>query len=166
MNVKFIKTKEKNKIIKELERIYGVKKINGLLIETGKQRIRIFTGSLTKEKLGEIDRITNIELIGSYAINKKDELPRINFDMISLKKIKNQITESIFEINDQQLNEWFHGLDLNSKEKNFPRGILVLKNKEDLIGIGKSNGETIFNYLPKERKLKTNLSKSHQISNR
>ena len=69
---------------------------------------------------------------------------------------RKQITKNIIEINNQQLQLWLRGYDL---EIAAPRGIIILKYKDDLVGIGKSNEEKIFNYVPKERKLKTPLPK-------
>ena len=89
---------------------------------------------------------------GSYIISQKDQDLRLNFDITPI--FKNQITKSIVEVNDEQLSLWLHGYDLEIKS---PRGITVIKHNDDLIGIGKSNGEKIFNYVPKERKLKTQV---------
>ncbi|KAF0190260.1 MAG: hypothetical protein FD167_6158, partial [bacterium] len=91
----------------------------------------------------------NIELIGIYLISKKDTDPRINFDALSL--LKNQITKNIIEINEQEFDNWRRGADLDIKKQ---KGTLIPKHKDDLVGIGKSNGDKIFNYLPKERTIK------------
>ena len=34
------------------------------------------------------------------------------------------------------------------------KGLVVLKHNGDFIGCGKSNGEKVFNYVPKERRIK------------
>ena len=154
MKLQFLKSKEKRNLIKELEEQYGITELPYLLLETGKQKIRGFSGHLSKEEIVQLTRLTNVEIIGAYLINKKDQDARISFDAIQL--FKEQITKNIIEINNQQLQLWLRGYDL---EIVAPRGIIVLKHCEDIVGIGKSNTEKIFNYVPKERKLKTPLPK-------
>ena len=156
MKPHFIKSSQKREILAELEEIYGITNLPYLLLETGKKKIRAFSGSLSKEEISQLDSVANIEIIGMYIISKKDISPRINFDALTLKEIKSQITKSIIEINDEQLQLWLRGYDLDIQSN---QGIIVLKFKEDLVGIGKSNGQKIFNYLPKERKLKIPLHK-------
>src|SRR3989338_3779418 len=161
MKPHFIKSSQKKEILKELSEIYGITNLPYLLLETGKKKIRAFSGSLSKEEISQLDSVANIEIIGMYLISKKDESARLNFDALTLKEIKNQITNSILEINDEQLQLWLRGYDLEVPSS---QGIIVLKYKEDLVGIGKSNGQKIFNYLPKERKLKTPLPKIGRAS--
>ena len=152
MKLQFLKSKEKRALVEELEEQYGITELPYLLLETGKQKIRGFSGHLSKEEIVQLTRLTNVEIIGAYLINQKDQNARISFDAIQL--FKEQITKNIIEINNQQLQLWLRGYDL---EIQAPRGIVVLKYQEDLVGIGKSNTEKIFNYVPKERKLKTPL---------
>jgi len=156
MNAHFLNSKEKKKLLAELEHHYGITSLPYALLETGKKKVRAFSGSLTGEEISELNRVTNIELIGSYMINKKDNDPRISFDALTL--LKNQITKNIVEINNEQLQLWLRGHDLEIP--NLPRGPVVIKFQDDLVGIGKSNTEKIFNYVPKERKLKTPLPKN------
>ena len=147
--MKFIKSSEKKRLLKELEEIYGITELPYLLIERGKKRLRAFSGNLSKEEILQLTRLIRIENIGIYLISRKDEDIRLSFDAVSL--LRNRITKNIIEINDEQANNWLHGQDI---EKKVQRGIIILKHNEDLLGFGKSNGEKIFNYIPKERKLK------------
>ena len=64
MKLIFLKSKEKKKVVEELDEIYGIENLNYLLIETGKKKIRGFSGSLTREELQELAQITNVETIG------------------------------------------------------------------------------------------------------
>ncbi len=153
--MKFLNSKQKREIQKGIEETYGIPEIPYLLIEAGKQRLRAFSGNLTREEILELSKIANIEVIGMYLISQKDDDLRLNFDALPL--FKSQITKRILEINKDQLALWMRGYDLDIKCE---RGIVVLKYQDELVGIGKSNTEKIFNYLPKERKLKTPLPSS------
>ena len=150
MNARFIKSSEKKEILNELNEYYGVSKLPYLLIETGRQRIRAFSGSLSKEEILKLSRHANIEIIGLYLASKRDDDIRLNFDAVSL--LKDQIKENIVEIDEKQLALWIRGFDLDIKYK---RGPVVIKYKDEIVGVGKSNEEKLFNYIPKERKVRT-----------
>lgn len=154
-SIKFIKSNEKRKILKELENQYGITELPYLLIQGGKSRLRAFSGHLSKEEMYLLSDLTNVEVIGAYAISRRDNDLRLSFDIITL--LKDQITKNIVEISDKQLDEWLHGQDLEIP--NIPRGLVTIKHNNDFVGAGKSNTEKIFNYVPKERKLRTPLSK-------
>ena len=111
--------------------------------------------NLTREEIFQLSELANIEVIGMYLISQKDDDMRLNFDAVSL--FRNQITKKIVEIDKKQLDLWMRGYDLDISCE---RGIVVLKFQDNLVGIGKSNTEKIFNYVPKERKLKTPLPKT------
>ena|SRR3989344_2145330 len=149
MRLHFIKSSEKRRLVEELELIYGIEKVPYLLLETGKQKLRGFSGSLSKDEIKELSHIIRVEVIGLYLFSKRDEDIRISFDSISL--LRDKIKKSTLEITEEQLHKWLRGNDLEIK---VPSGIVVIKQKDDLFGIGKSNGEKIFNYVPRERTLK------------
>jgi NOL1/NOP2/fmu family ribosome biogenesis protein len=154
--MKFLNSKQKKLIKEGLKETYGITELKDyLLIEFGKKRLRAFSGNLTREEISQLSQITNIELIGMYLINQKDDDLRLNFDAVSL--LRDQITKNVLEIDKKHLEMWFRGYDLELK---CPRGIIVLKFQAELVGIGKSNTEKIFNYVPKERKLRTPIPKS------
>lgn len=152
--MKFLNSKQKRAIQEGLEEVYGITELNYLLIEAGKKRIRAFSGNLTREEILQLSQLANIEVIGMYLISQKDDDLRLNFDAVSL--FRNKITKNITEIDKKQLDLWIRGYDLEIK---CPRGIAILKFQDELVGIGKSNTEKVFNYVPKERKLKTPIPK-------
>lgn len=151
MNIRFIKSSEKKDILAELEKQFGINEMRYLLIETGKEKIRAFSGSLSKDEIKDLSLDIRIELIGAYFL-KKEEDYRLSLDAAQL--LAKQISKSIVEINEEQYELWIRGQDLPIKTN---RGVVVIKFKQDFIGCGKSNTEKIFNYIPKERRLKTSL---------
>lgn len=148
MNVHFIKTPEKRRIIEILKEQFGITNLPYLLFETGKEKIRAFSGHLSKEELMSLGRIANIEVMGIYLIKKEHDL-RLSFDAINL--LKGQITKNIIQINDDEYGKWIRGHDI---EKSLAPGIYIIQYGENFLGCGKSNGEKIFNYIPKDRRLK------------
>src|SRR3990167_5022119 len=110
MTFRFIKSPEKKEIVKELEKYYGISELPYLLMETGKEKIRVFSGSFSKEEIVQLNQITKIEVVGLYFISQKDSEPRLSFDAVSLARKK--ITKNIFEMNEEQFNLWIRGHDL------------------------------------------------------
>lgn len=148
MNIRFIKTPEKRRIIEQLKEQFGIEELPYLLIEAGKERIRAYSGSLSKDEMLKLGQIARIELIGSYIIRKEHDL-RLSFDALHL--LKDQVKKNIVEINDDEYFSWIRGYDL---EKQAPHGTVCIKYKGDFIGCGKSTGEKIINHVPKERRLR------------
>ena len=150
MNIRFIRASEKKRITENLNKQFGIEKLPYLLIESGKERIRGFSGSLSKDEIILIAQLTNIESIGIYLIKKEKENDlRLSLDAIHL--LKDQINKNIVEINESQLHDWLRGKDIEIKAE---KGNVIIQFKGDLIGFGKSNGEKIYNYIPKDRRLK------------
>lgn len=150
MIIRFIRSNEKKQIMEMLNKEFGIQELPFLLIESGKEKIRAFSGNLSKEEIQQIGEIANIELIGTYLIRREKENDiRLSFDAPMI--LKDQISKNIVEINDEQFQKWIHGLDL---EMPCPNGSTIIKYKGDLIGCGKSNGTKIFNYVPKDRRLR------------
>ena len=148
MNIHFIKTPEKREIISELNEQFGITELPYLLIQAGKDKIGGFSGHLSKDETMEISQIANIEIIGLYLLKKEDNF-RLSMDAASI--LKKQINKNIIEIDNEQIKDWMRGHDLDIKTQ---RGVIIIKNNEDFIGCGKSNGEKVFNYVPKDRRLR------------
>ena len=144
----FIRSSEKKRIIEQLNQQFGIEKIPYLLIESGREKIRAFSGSLSKEEIIQLTTITLIENIGIYFLNKEDNF-RLTLDAVHI--LKDQIKKNIIEIDESQLHEWLRGKDLIAQ---IPSGPVIIKYKSDFIGYGKSTGQKILNYTPKDRRLK------------
>ncbi len=150
MTFRFLNSKERKEVFEELEDLYGVEAREVVMMEAGKQKIRVFSGDLTREEIMKLNEFVRIEVTGIYFASKKDEEIRLNFDVVSF--LRNEISKNVIEIDKENYEKWIRGQDIELKTQ---RGTIVLKYGNDLIGVGKSNGERVFNYVPKERKLKT-----------
>lgn len=148
MNIHFIKTPEKRDIVEELGSQFGITQLPFLLIESGKEKIRAFSGSLSKDEIHKIGEVANIELIGMYLLKREGEF-RLSLD--ASNALKDQITKNIIELNEQQMHDWIRGNDIEMEKES---GVYVIKFKEDFLGCTKSNGHILFNYVPKDRRIK------------
>jgi NOL1/NOP2/fmu family ribosome biogenesis protein len=148
MKLKFIKSSEKRKLLTELETHFGITKLPYLLIEAGKEKIRAFSGHLSKEEISQLNSTINLEFIGLYLIKKETPI-RISFDAPHLLNPK----KNILSVDSEQAKLWLQGSDLEIKK---PRGTYIISHNDNLIGLGKSNSEKILNHVPKDRRLKRN----------
>lgn len=157
MAVRFIFKKEKKEIIEQLE-YYGITDLPYLLISTGKEKIRAYSGGLSTDELIEIDKDISIEIIGLYLLHNYDNNLRLSVDAISL--LKDKITKNIIDLNEQQAKEFFLGQDIilneqdKEKFKDESKGFKIARYNKDLIGTVKLSTDRITNYLPKERRAK------------
>ncbi len=155
MNFSFIKSPEKRRIVEQLEKQYGITDLPYLLLETGKEKIRGFSGSLSKDEIIKLAQIINIELIGMYLMRKEHDL-RLSFDALHI--LKDQITTGVIDLTAEEYQKWIRGNDL---ERQASKGTCIIRYKSDFIGCGKSTGERVLNHIPKERRLKSALKTAH-----
>ncbi len=147
--MQIIKSNEKKKILQQLNEQFGIQKMPHLLLRFGKEKIRAFSGNLSSNELLILDAHLRIEAAGIYTAKQQADGIRLTIDGISL--FKEQITKNILEVTDEQAQEWFKGQDLLIQLDN---SFKILKYKDELIGCGKSTGERIANFMPKERRIK------------
>lgn len=148
---------EKKEIVKRLE-YYGISELPYLLIESGKDRIRAYSGNLSLKELQELQNFVRVQVIGMYMFATYEDGIRLSLDAIHL--LKDQITKNVLEIDSRKAEEWMKGQDIvlsdedKEKLKYEEKGFKIIKNKNEFIGMGKLIGERIVNYLPKERRNK------------
>jgi NOL1/NOP2/fmu family ribosome biogenesis protein len=147
--MKPLSSSQKKKVLEQLEDQFGINSLPYLFLQFGKDKIRIYSGNLSKDNLNSLDKNTRIENMGLYFARIQPDGIRLTIDGIQL--IKDQITKNIMEINDNQAEDWFKGNDLDIKAES---AFKILKNNDEFIGCGKSTGDRITNFVPKERRIK------------
>ena len=147
--MKIIRSTPKKKILEQLNEQFGITKLPYLLLRFGKEKIRAYSGNLSVEELNKLDSELRIENMGLYFIKEQIDGIRLTFDGVQL--FKDQITKNILELDDKQAEEWLKGQDLDIQSDSTFK---ILKNNNELIGCGKSTGERITNFVPKERRIK------------
>jgi len=149
MTFKFLKSGEKKKLLAELKEAFGIESLDFLLVETGKSKVRGFSGDMTRDEIRELGEIANVEIIGLYLIKKDDKFGlRLGFD--GTKLFSEQIRKKIIKLKSTDVERWMDGDNLNIvKEK----GVYVVSSESgDMLGCGISDGKKIINYVPKERR--------------
>ncbi|MEK6915059.1 MAG: hypothetical protein AABW89_00775 [Nanoarchaeota archaeon] len=149
MKVEFFDSKRRKKLLAELNETFGITELPKILFETGREKIRGFTGDLTIDELYTLDRLTNIEFMGIYLFRKDMQFMRLGFDGTIL--LKEQINKNVIEINIEQLEKWMVGHNLDIAVE---KGIYVVKNGDDVFGCAVSDGKHLINFVPKERRIR------------
>ena len=147
--MKILSASYKRNILNQLKEQYGITKLPYLLLKFGQDKIKIYSGSLSKDELKKLDHVLRIEDLGLYTIKEENDGLRLTSDALYL--FEDQITKNIVELNDEQAMDWFRGNELAIKTD---KGYKILKYKNELIGCGRSSGEKISNFLAKERRIK------------
>jgi len=150
--IKIFNQTEKKKIEKKLNEQFGIKEIPGKITMRGEERLFLFTGEIDEEGIRKLEEIAPIEKIGLYFAKLINEDIKLTIEGTQI--LKSQISKNIFEINDNQAEEWMMGRELNISTG--MKGFIVLKNKTtgDLLGCGKASENKITNFIPKSRRLK------------
>lgn len=149
MNIEFLDTKKRKKILEQLNKQFGIEKIPSILFSTGREKIRAFSGDLTIDELYDLADIGNVEFMGQYLFKHEFDFIRLGFDGALL--LKNQLTKNVIELDKEQTDLWMNGHNLPII---MPKGIYVLRHGDDVFGCGISDGKHIINFVPKERRIR------------
>lgn len=147
--LKILRVKEKKEIERKLNIQFGIEKIPGLIVKRGEERLFLLS-NIKPRKVQEIEKAAFIERAGIYFA--KIVRDKIRLSIEGTHALKDQISKNIYELNDEQTQEWMMGRELPIKTGK--RDFLIIKNKNDFFGCGKASEEKIGNFIPKSRRLK------------
>lgn len=150
MKLEILKRTEKDEILEMLEKQFGIKKLPYLLVRQGREKLRAFTGEASKEELLAITRELNVEILGIYFGKLETGGIRLSIDATNL--LASQITKNILELDDNEIIQWMRGnnLEINKEEQ----GYKIIKNNNDFFGTGKASNGILYNFVPKDRRIK------------
>jgi NOL1/NOP2/fmu family ribosome biogenesis protein len=147
---KILNENEKKEIEKMLEKQFGIRNIPGIILRKGRERLFLFSGSLNKKQIKELEKDVPIERMGVYFAKIFEDGIRLSIEGTQL--LKDQIKRNTFELEQDQMESWMKGQELPIKTGK--KGFLIMKYKDDFLGTGKASEEKIGNFIPKSRRLK------------
>ena len=160
MKIQILDKAKKKKILAELER-FGMSKIPELLIRTGRERIRAYSGNLSKEEIMDLWKILPVEGIGLYVgkdILDRDGVREVRLSVDGIHTWAGQIDGRILKLDEEQEVEWFFGRNVELVG-DVEDGFVVVRSADDkdFVGMGKvgNGGKVLYNFLPKERRRKS-----------
>jgi len=162
MRIQIIDRAKKKKFIVEVEDL-GMKKIPQLLVRSGKERIRAYSGDLSKDQIMDFWKIFPIEGVGLYVgkdMMNRNGVHEVRLSLDGMHTWKEQLTERVIELTAEQEDAWFTGKNIESDSGfGFDAGFVSVKGGEDFVGMGKvsGDGKLLLNFLPKERRRKSQV---------
>ena len=166
MKIRVMDRAKKKKFIAELTDL-GMKKIPEMLIKAGSERVRAFSGDLSKDDIYDIWRLLPIEGIGLYVgkdLMNRNGIREVRLSLDGMHVWKEQLTEKVLVLTKEQEEKWFEGnnIELNEEQKKKfvgVKGFVAVKSADgkDFVGNGKlGDGVSIlYGFLPKERRRKS-----------
>ena len=148
--IKILSNKEKREVEKNLKDNFGIKEVKGIIAKMGKEKLFLFSGSFSEKNINNLGKIAFIERIGIYFAKIIDKDIKLSIE--GTQVLKEQINKNIFELKEEQMNEWMKGRDLLIESEK--KGFFVIKFKDDFLGCGKISQQRIANFIPKGRRLK------------
>jgi NOL1/NOP2/fmu family ribosome biogenesis protein len=163
MKIDVLSRAKKKKFIEGLSNL-GIEKISQMLVRSGKERIRAFSGELDREAVMNIWHLLPIEGIGLYVgkdMVNRNGVREVRLSLDGMHIWKDQLGKRVIELNKKQERDWFLGRDieLNTKQK-IEAGFVCVKAGEDFVGVGKvgADEKMLFGFLPKERRRKERMN--------
>ena len=160
MKIHLMDKTKKKKFLAEVGYL-GKLKTKNLFLMTGLEKIRAYSGSLSKDEIMALWRMFPIEGLGMYfgklTINRHGvKEARLSTDALHL--MKDQITDNILDLDEEQVLVWFSGknFELKGEQKKF-KDYVAVRFEKDFIGTGKVSRDGVLqNFLPKERRIREN----------
>ena len=165
MKIQIMDRAKKKKFIAGLSDL-GMEKIPELLVRSGKERMRAYSGDLSTEQIMEIWRLLPIEGVGLYVgkdMVNRNGVREIRLSLDGMHVWKKQLTKRILVLNEKQEGNWFLGKNIELSDKQaegISNGFVSVKSADgkDFVGMGKIGGKTLFGFLPKERRRRERMS--------
>lgn len=168
MKLQILDKTKKKKIIEELK-VFGISKAPYLFVRTGKEKVRAYSGAFSSDELQKLGKVLMISEIGMYFAKamidgrSKRLVVRTNIDVMHV--LRGQVSKNVIVLDAGQEESWFFGEDVELEKQQTGEmvggGFVVLQSGDvfgDLIGVGRlsSDKRMVSNYLPKERRVKSN----------
>jgi len=165
MKIQIMDRAKKKKFIAGLSDL-GMEKIPELLVRSGKERMRAYSGDLSTEQIMEIWRLLPIEGVGLYVgkdMVNRNGVREIRLSLDGMHVWKKQLTKRILVLNEEQEGNWFLGKNIelsDEQAEGISNGFVSVKSADgkDFVGMGKIGGKTLFGFLPKERRRRERMS--------
>ena len=145
--LKILNNKEVKDILKLLYNQFGFKKELDYVFLMN-QRNRVYLVNKDIERI-DIDRL-RIDALGLYFGEVNHGSLRLSIE--GSQMIGKHANKNIVDLDKKYAELWSMGNDLDMKLEVY--GFVILKHKKDFIGCGKYKEGKIFNYVPKERRLR------------
>ncbi len=148
--LQILNTRELKEIKKALTKQFNFKgKLPYVFLISPRNRLYIINKDLSRIDLNKLG--TKIDSLGLYFGEYKNTTIRLSMEGSIL--IAKHSSKNILELTDPEIKKWLKGEDL-FKDLGKKSKFIILKHKKDILGCGRYKQERIFNYVPKERRMR------------
>lgn len=148
IKAELMNTKEVKELQSLMDKQYGAR-LKGFFYKGSKNRVYLGTRFTSLIKLKKV----NAEGVGLYIGRLRDDGFRPSIEGIQLlRPVKN-----VFEINKEQLWDWLRGYKITIETEY--EGYCALSYQGEIIGPGKIKNKKVWNYVPKNRRIRTLIKK-------
>ncbi len=152
MRLNILNTREKQEILEKLEKQYGFdKELNQTFLKSSKDKIYIVSRDIARINLEEY----KIDRIGNYFASL-DSGGNLRLSIEGSQIVGPHATKNVREINDEEFKKWIAGESLESDENWSP--FQIIKYGDDFIACGKVVDGKLKNYVPKSRRITSELA--------
>ena len=137
MILKILDQNETREIEKSLNVEFGVEKVFGRLVAFGNEKLFLFVGDAGEKEITALAEIAPIERIGIYFAKVVAGEARLSIEGSQI--LGKQIKKNIFELDEEQMEKWMMGEELNVNSG--MKGFVVMKYKDNFLGCGKASAE-------------------------
>ncbi|MBI4452776.1 hypothetical protein HY637_05070 [Candidatus Woesearchaeota archaeon] len=150
LELKILNGKEIKRVLKSIEGQWGARiKPDCGFLRNSKGRIFMISKDISKIDISKL----RLNSIGMYFCEIDGNGMRLSIEGSQL--VGEKATKNIIELDDEETRNWFRGNDIGKECKDCS-GFVMLKNKNDFLGIGKYSNGKILNYVGKTRRISSN----------
>lgn len=146
-SLRILNSKEKKEINQQMKDQWGCDIDKDLVfLLSNKDKLYILGADMTKIDLERL-RVDNM---GLYVCTVNEKGVRLSIE--GAQMLGPKATKNVLEIDDSEVKEWLRGNDLERDTRDC-KGFIILKNKDDFIGCGKTTDNGVMNFVPKARRI-------------
>ncbi|MFC1752934.1 hypothetical protein ACFL96_06010 [Thermoproteota archaeon] len=146
--LQILNTREKKAIVDIINKQWGCDfKTDLVMLKSSKDKLYLMTRDF--ERI-ETQRV-RVDSMGNYFGMLTGTELRLSIE--GSQMIGPQAKKNILEIDHDNMRLWLKGKDLKMELPEELSGFVILKYKNDFLGTGKSRGDEILNFIPKNRRI-------------
>ena len=147
-NLTILNSKEIRKIHELLNSQFGYnKELDFAFLQSNRNRLYIVNRDISKIDLKKL----RVNSVGLYFGETYDSKIRLSIEGSQL--IGKDCDKNVLELDEKESRNWLKGFDIEKEA--LDQEFVLLKHKSDFLGCGKAAKGRIFNFVPKNRRLKS-----------
>tara|TARA_Y100000034_G_C6857437_1_gene389868 strand:+ start:369 stop:821 length:453 start_codon:yes stop_codon:yes gene_type:complete len=147
MNLQFLNSKQIKHLKSLLESQFGyTDDLDYVVVKTNKNKLYLANKSINEIDLTKL----RINSMGVY-FGELLETNELRLSIEGSQIIGRKANKNIYELNDEQIKDWFKGIDLEIEDER--NAFVIIKYNEDFCGCGKIKNKKLLNYVGKVRRV-------------